>query len=431
MAGRRGRRKRRTGRVRPPGRLPAAGACLVLLGALAGCGTSKEDDGLGAVGTLHEGFRIGLLLPGDATDRDATDRDATDRGMTHRDAADRDMTNRDRAGRGSRTGQTDERAGAAPVDRYETYDRPLITRAVASLCPRCEIVAANAHGDRAAQERQMRAMLDDGVRVVILDPVDPRTTAQIVARAKLMGAKVVAYDRMANGPVDAYAGFDRVQVGQAQGRALLRAIGGRRGPVLLLNGPPGDSDAAELKKGLHQALDGRVTIGAERDIAGWSPRGAADGARQALATLGTVAGVCCASDVMAAEVAAVMAVSGIPEGTPLVGQGPGPGATRRLLDGAQAATVYTSIAAEAGSAARLAVDLACGRTVYGTAMVSNGTTASIPAVIVPPVVVTRGMAAGEPSVRRRGEHPAPEAARENAAGERSPVPSPTPAPPAG
>ncbi|WP_370025665.1 substrate-binding domain-containing protein [Planotetraspora sp. GP83] len=335
-------------------RVAARGVSLAFLLGLGACGTVGKDSGAanGAVGTLAEGFRIGLLLPEKTT------------------------------------------------ARYEKYDRPSITRAVASLCPRCELVYNNANHDHATQRRQIDALLGDGVKVLILDAVDAKAIAPSVAKAKVFGAKVVAYDRLANGPVDAYTSFDNVEIGRMQGRALLDAIraGGdpRRGPIVMLNGSPEDPSAAELKKGAHSVLDGRVTIAREYDIPGWNAAKAADEAVSAFAALGPgkVIGIYSADDGMAGGVAAAMERSGVRPGTPLTGQDAELAAIRRILLGTQTMTVYKPIGSEARSAARFAVDIACGKTVYGTTTVANGTTVSIPARLIPPVLVTSATIAG-------------------------------------
>jgi len=325
------------------GRLTAGGGSLVLLAALLGCGATGAAPG--AVGTIEDGFRIGVLLP-------------------------------------------DRRA-----ERYEAHDRPAIARAIASLCPRCEVVYGNAGGDHAAQARQMAEMLAGGVRVFILGAVDPRAIAPTVAQAKLAGAKVVAYDRLANGPIDAYAAGDRVQAGRELGRALLEAIraGGdpRRGEVVLVTGPADDPGAAEVSRGVHEVLDGRIAIG--REIAVWNPDRVAELVRTAIAGVGAerVIGVCAGYGGAADAVAAAMRAAGVRPGTPFTAEGADPAAIRRILEGGQTAAVHRPIAAEAEHAARLAVALGTGRTAHGTAYVANGTTASIPAVLVRPVVVTR------------------------------------------
>jgi D-xylose transport system substrate-binding protein len=160
----------------------------------------------------------------------------------------------------------------------------------------------------------------------------------------------------------------------------------------MLNGPPGDPGTAAMKEGAHSVLDGQVTIGWERDV---PAEEAVQEARRAIAALGPgrVAGVYCATDTMAGRVAAVMADMGVATGTPLVGGGAAQAALRRIMSGSQTATVRTPIAAEALAAARLAVEAGCGKTLDGTTMVSNGTTASIPAAMIPPVLVTRAGAA--------------------------------------
>ncbi|WP_239116316.1 substrate-binding domain-containing protein [Planotetraspora phitsanulokensis] len=319
------------------------GVFLIFLIGLAACGAPRP---LGAVGTIHEGFRIGLLLP--------------EKGES----------------------------------RYEKYDRPYITRALAALCPRCEVVYANAGRDHVRQERQMDAMLAEGIKVFILGAVDVNAIASAVARAKFHGAKVVAYDRLANGPIDAYVSYDDRQIGRMQGQALLDAIRARgdlrRGAIVMINGSPVNRASADVKAGAHAVLDGQVIIGREYDIPSRSPETAAAAAANAFAVLGAqkVVGVYVADDRMAAGVAAIMVRARLRPGTPLTGEGAEAAAVQRILDGAQTMTVYKPVAPEAGNAARLAVDLGAGRTVYGTATVVNGTTVAIPAMITSPVVVT-------------------------------------------
>ncbi|MEV4461053.1 substrate-binding domain-containing protein [Microbispora sp. NPDC049633] len=315
-----------------------AGVCVLLLMSLPACGQGGRQPGakLGAVGDVREGFTVGLLLPG------------------------------------------------------EGPDRSLFTRALASLCPRCHVRYANASGDRARQARQVGRMLADGVRVLVLGAVDPEAAAPWVARAKLSGAKVIAYDRLANGPVDAYVATDPARVGREQALALLGAMK-VAGPVLLVNGPAADPYASSVKRGLHAVLDGRVTVGWERDLT--RPGDAGREVVAAVAALGgaaKVGGVCCASGAAAQAVAAEMAKAGM-AGVPLIGYDGRPGA--------RTAAVRTDVAAQAAAAARLVVEVAGGRTVYGTAVVANGTTVSIPAVLVPPAVVTK---AGAPTASDRG-----------------------------
>ncbi|MFF3671363.1 sugar ABC transporter substrate-binding protein [Microtetraspora malaysiensis] len=326
------------------------GVVVVLMG-LESCTTTWQSGGdpaSTAVGSLSEGFPIGLLLPD------------------------------------------------AKAPRYEKFDRPYIVQRVAELCPKCEVVYRNAGGEPKRQQRQLASMLAAGVKVLILDPVEPKGIAAWVALAKNQGARVVAYDRLASGPVDAYASFDNIQAGRMQGRSLLDAIriGGdpRRGEIVMVNGSPADQHAGDLKKGAHQVLDGQVTIGREYDAPGWSPYRAGVAVNGAFTALGAdrVIGIYAASDAMADGIATVLRYAGVTPGTPLTGRGAELEAVRRILLGAQTMTVYLPIRSVARSAARIAVDLGVGRTVSGTAALSNGTVVSIPSTMIAPVVVDRG-----------------------------------------
>ncbi|MCC5580618.1 substrate-binding domain-containing protein [Microtetraspora sp. AC03309] len=327
------------------------GVVVVVLLGLESCGTAGQSGGgptSVAVGSLSDGFTIGLLLPD------------------------------------------------AKAARYEKFDRPYIIQRVAQLCPRCEVIHSNAGGDPKRQQRQLASMLADGVKVLILDAVDARGIASWVALAKNQGARVVAYDRLAGGPVDAYTSFDNIQAGRMQGRSLLDAIriGGdpRRGEIVMVNGSPADQHAGDLKKGAHQVLDGQVTIGKEYDAPGWNPDRAGAAVNGALTALGAerVIGVYAASDVMAGGIATAMRSAGAARGTPLTGRGAELDAVRRILLGTQTMTVYLPIRSVARSAAKIAIDLGVGRTVSGTTTLSNGTVTSIPAAMIAPIVVDRG-----------------------------------------
>ncbi|GLW97027.1 substrate-binding domain-containing protein [Microtetraspora sp. NBRC 16547] len=327
------------------------GVVVVVLMGLESCGTSWQpggDSASVAVGSLDEGFTIGLLLPDTKT------------------------------------------------ARYEKFDRPYIVQHVARLCPRCEVVYSNAGGDPKRQQRQLASMLADGVKVLILDAVDTKGIAPWVALAKNQGARVVAYDRLAGGPVDAYTSFDNIQAGRMQGWSLLEAIriGGdpRRGEIVMVNGSAADQHAGDLKKGAHQVLDGQVAIGREYDTPESSPDRAGAAVNGAFTALGAdrVIGVYAASDAMAGGIATALRSAGAARGTPLTGRGAELDAVQRILLGTQTMTVYLPIRSVARSVAQIAVDLGVGRTVSGTTTLSNGTVASIPAAMIAPIVVDRG-----------------------------------------
>jgi ABC-type xylose transport system substrate-binding protein len=329
-------------------------ALTVTLG-LGACGTAEEaGEGSGDSGgnSVREGFKIGLLLPESKT------------------------------------------------ARYEKFDRPYITQQIARLCPNCQVIYNNANQDPNLQQQQVDSMLTNGAKVLILDAVDAKAAASSVSKAKNQGAKVLAYDRLAGGPVDGYVSFDNLQVGKMQGEALLAAVkaGGdpKRGPIVMINGSPTDPNAADFKKGAHSVLDGQVSIGKEYDTPDWSPDQANTQAAGAVTALGArnVIGIYSANDGMAGGIARAMQNAGVAKGTPLTGQDAELAGIQRILLGTQTMTIYKPIKPQAEHAAQMAVDLGAGKTASGNQTVSNGTNASIPAQIIKPVVVNKGNVAG-------------------------------------
>src|SRR3982751_110777 len=67
--------------------------------------------------------------------------------------------------------------------RYETQDRPRFEAKVKALCSSCQIVYSNADQDAAKQQQQAEAALTQGVKVMVLDPVDGAAAAAIVQQA--------------------------------------------------------------------------------------------------------------------------------------------------------------------------------------------------------------------------------------------------------
>jgi len=279
--------------------------------------------------------------------------------------------------------------------RYETFDRPLIEAKLKQLCPKCTILYQNADQDTSKQQSQAEAMLTQGAKVLILDAVDAKAASGIVTNAKSQNVPVVAYDRLATGPVTYYVSYDNKKVGQVQGQALLDAIskGGdpKRGPIVMINGSPTDPNAADFKAGAHSVLDGKVTIGAEYDTPDWSPDQAQTEMEQAITKLGKdkIIGVYAANDGTAGGAIAAMKGAGLSPLPPITGQDAELAAIQRIIAGQQTMTVYKAIKPEAEIAAQMAINAATGTpfTAQPTTKVNNGTT-DVPSVLLTPVAVT-------------------------------------------
>jgi D-xylose transport system substrate-binding protein len=277
--------------------------------------------------------------------------------------------------------------------RYESHDRPLFEAKFKSLCSGCTIEYSNADQDVNKQQQQAEAALTKGVKVIVLDPVDGKSAANIAAKAQQQGVKVVSYDRLSQGPIDAYISFDNVAVGKAQGEGLLQALGdkAKSGQIVMINGDPTDNNATLFKKGAHSALDGKVTIGKEYDTPQWLPANAQRQMEQAITALGKdkIVGVYAANDGTAGGAIAAMKGAGFNPIPPVTGQDAELAAIQRIIAGEQTLTVYKAIKPEAEQAAQLAYDLLQGKELTGITGSTKNDTKDVPSVILTPVVVTK------------------------------------------
>ncbi len=283
--------------------------------------------------------------------------------------------------------------------RYESQDKPQFEQKVKSLCPGFSIFYANANQDADTQQQQAEAALTKGVDVLVLDPVDAASAASIVAMANQQNVPVISYDRLVtNADVAYYVSFDNVRVGELQAQSLvnkLDSMGDSNGTIVMVNGAPTDSNAAQFKRGANSVLSkSSLKIGKEYDTPDWSPDQAQTEMQQAITALGNsgFVGAYVANDGMAGGVIAAMKGAGInPSTRPTTGQDADLAGIQRILVGQQYMTVYKAIKTEAQKAAQIAVAVAMGQSVPSglvNRQVSNGAT-KVPSVILTPVAVTK------------------------------------------
>ncbi|MFD3695510.1 sugar ABC transporter substrate-binding protein [Streptomyces sp. NPDC058646] len=280
--------------------------------------------------------------------------------------------------------------------RYEKFDKPLIEKEVAALTRgKGEVVYANAKQDAATQNSQVDTMITNKVDVLIIDAVDAKAIAGAVKRAKDAGIPVVAYDRLAEGPIDAYTSFDNEDVGKVQGKALLDALGDKAkdGQIVMMNGSVTDPNAKLFKSGAHFVLDGKVNIGKEYDTVEWKPENANTNMAAALSALGKskIVGVYSANDGMAGGIITALKAAGLSTLPPVTGQDAELAGVQRIVAGEQFMTVYKPYAPEAAAAAEMAVALAQGEKIDGVInqMVDSPTTKGVPSVLIPGVALTK------------------------------------------
>ena len=250
--------------------------------------------------------------------------------------------------------------------RWEHFDRPIFTKRLTAACKTCQVLHANAGGNQATQQAQAEAMIEKGVKVLVVASVDSVAAAPIVAEAHRHGVKVIGYDRQLGGAVDFQTGFDLAALGRLNGQLLLAAIKTRgldtkTGSIIAVNGDQTTAGVSAIRSGWKSVLDGKVKIGREYYTTGWDPGTAQTEADQGITALGgpkNVIGVMAMNDGMAGGVIAALKAAGANPIPPVTGMDADVAAVQRILVGDQAGSVYNAPAEIASTAARVVATLA-------------------------------------------------------------------------
>ncbi|MBQ0855525.1 substrate-binding domain-containing protein [Streptomyces sp. BH-SS-21] len=245
--------------------------------------------------------------------------------------------------------------------RHDQFDYPIIKKTVASLTKdQGRTDYQNADQDPDVQAAQMQKMITEKVDVILLDAVDSHTIAPMVRKAKAADIPVIAYDRLAEGPVDLYVSFDNELAGEVQGRSLIDAMGrdtGTAANVVMVNGSLTDPSGQQVKKGALSEISNQAKIVKSYDTAGWNPDIAQTEMAEAINAIGkdNIDGVYSANDAMVAGIIRSFEAAGVTKLPPITGQDAELSAVQRIITGEQLMTVYKPYPDEAKVAATAAV----------------------------------------------------------------------------
>ncbi|MFE5923356.1 sugar ABC transporter substrate-binding protein [Streptomyces sp. NPDC056468] len=283
--------------------------------------------------------------------------------------------------------------------RYDKFDYPIIKNKVAELTDKQgQVDYRNADADAKKQANQLQQMINDQVDVILLDAVDAHAIADGVQKAKDAGIPVIAYDRLAEGPIDAYVSFDNELVGEVQGRSLMEAMGpdvDSSDKIVMMNGSLTDPNAKQFKAGALSELKGSVDIAKRYDTKDWKPENAQANMTEAIKAIGAnnIKGVYSANDGMAGGIIKALQAEGVTDLPPITGQDAELDAVQRILSGEQYMSVYKSYPQEAESAAEMAVAKVQGKDIQFDSLtqdqVDSPTAKDIPALLVPVVALTK------------------------------------------
>jgi D-xylose transport system substrate-binding protein len=272
--------------------------------------------------------------------------------------------------------------------RYELFDAPLFTAKMKQLCGGCQVLYQNAAADPAKQQQQANSMLAQGVKAIVIDPVDSAAAASIVQSAQGQGVPVIAYDRpIPDKKADYYISFDNEKIGRMIAQSLVDHLKATKatGGILEVNGSPTDAAAGLIKKGIHSAVDpSGYKLLAEFDTPGWAPPKAQEWVSGQITRFpGQVAGVVAANDGTGGATIAAFKAAGA-KVPPVTGNDAELAALQRVIAGDQYNTISKPIKIVADAAATVANEFARGNKPAGTT-----TLFGTPSQLFVPTVVTR------------------------------------------
>lgn len=282
--------------------------------------------------------------------------------------------------------------------RFEKFDYPLIEKQVLALTNgKGKVLYANAEADKDKQSQQLEEMVAEKVDVILVISVDAKAIAPAIEKASDANIPVVAYDRLAEGPIDAYVSHDNELVGEVQGRSIIEALGTKAATsnVVMINGSLADPNTARFENGAMNELQGKVQIAASYNTKDWLPEIAKTNMETAIKSVGLskIDAVYSANDGMAGAVIDALKEAGASNIPPVTGQDADLAAVQRIISGEQYMSVYKSFILEANGAASMAVAKVQGRSIEFDALtrdsVDSPTEKKIPSMLVPVVALTK------------------------------------------
>jgi len=169
-----------------------------------------------------------------------------------------------------------------------------------SLHPGVKFVYADADNSSSKQIQQVKAMVDEGIDLLIISPNEAQPLTGIVEQTYTKGIPVVVIDRKtASGLYTAYVGANNYQIGKMAGEYASGLLKGK-GNVLEVMGLPGSSPAIERDRGFITGLKKSPNIHVISQVYGdWLKDNAKRQLVQIQSLLGNVDLVFAQNDVMA------------------------------------------------------------------------------------------------------------------------------------
>jgi len=283
------------------------------------------------------------------------------------------------------------------VHSFETprwqNDQKYFVDAVKQLGGYALVDVAENNGNK--QLEQARELINEGVQVLVVIPVNQSTAINIVNMAHAKDIPVIAYDRMINNcRLDYYVSTDNIRVGEIQAEFISKIK--PKGNYALIGGPTYDDNSRMLYIGQMNILQpfvqrGEIKVAYRAFAKSWT---ADEGYRLAMNSLDSTSkkldAIICGNDAMALGAIKALKEYGLEGKVAVAGQDADIPNIQQIMKGNQSVSVLKRIKTMASTAAELAIHLAKKETInpYLTT-ISNGERL-VPSYLVDAVAVNEG-----------------------------------------
>jgi D-xylose transport system substrate-binding protein len=280
------------------------------------------------------------------------------------------------------------------MDSYVTdrwyKDQKLFTDRIKELGGDLRIEVA--YGDPTEQVLACKNLISEGVKVLVVIPVDAQRAVEIAEIAKAANIPLISYDRLIlSNDVSLYVSYNNEQVGELQAQYALSKV--PIGSYLMVHGPVTDNNSFLLRKGqlnvLKAAIDRKeVRVLEDLIMDDWGELGALMRVDNFFSySKEKPAVVIAANDALAGGV--IQALPKELKGKIVVtGQDADVSAVQHIIDGSQAMTIYKPIKPLAYLAAEAAMKLAKGEAILGTSKLQNGNI-TVNSILLKPIIVDK------------------------------------------
>ena len=227
------------------------------------------------------------------------------------------------------------------------------------------VIVKVADSDPDVQFQQALELINSGVDVLVIIPVDMVVAAGIVKMAKNKNIPVISYDRLIkDSDIDFYVSTDNIKVGEEQAQFLTTVS--PTGNYVLIGGPTSDNNSYQLYLGWMNVLQpmidkGDIKVVGSKFVDHWDVEDGYKMMKDILEKGETVDAIIAGNDALANGAIEALKEKDLAGKVLVAGQDADIGAIRNIILGDQTITIYKPIESLAYNAADAAMKLAKGK----------------------------------------------------------------------